>query len=461
MGHTSASVQAWLGYLRVEELAALKRLAAELPDGAVVANLGAGGGTSGLAFMESPNHLQVTTVDRQKKSNPYGCLTGEEAVLRSAGFWGDPRHRQIHGDSTEVGIMWDGPPIDLLFHDADHTYAKVTRDLEVWRPHVKPGGLIVLHDYDHRQMGVKRVADEMLKDCERVLLVERMAAFRLPGGRLRVNLFDFNFKDSACSVFGKEARKLEYVRGQSEWDGVTIFTDEFINDPVVDQVQSRWKIGWLHEPHCLHPETYQRAFANRGKFDLILTYYQPFLEHPGFEFSPSCGVWVPREHWGLHPKTKMLSMLYGAKMATEGHRFRHEAADALEAAGIQMDFFDFKGIPTTYGWETKVKVLRDYRFTVVIEACHEENDIGEPALDAFAMGTVPIYRGCPNFSWHFDERGILRFETIEELVDLAASLTEELYDDLLDARRENLRLVSDWEIADDWIYEHILKGRFE
>lgn len=78
--------------------------------------------------------------------------------------------------------MWDGSSIDLLFHDADHTFAKVTLDLEAWRPHVKPGGLIVLHDYDDtRHVGVKPAADKALHDCERVLLVERIAAFQLPG----------------------------------------------------------------------------------------------------------------------------------------------------------------------------------------------------------------------------------------------------------------------------------------
>jgi hypothetical protein len=246
-----------------------------------------------------------------------------------------------------------------------------------------------------------------------------------------------------------------------DWDGLTIFTDEWINNPRVDQIRSRWKVGWLHEPYCLHPETYIRALLNRDKFDLILTYYQPFLHLPGFEFSASCGVWVPREHWGLHPKTKMLSMLYGSKMATEGHRFRHEAADALEAAGIAVDFFDFKGEPTTYGWETKVRVLKDYRFTVVVEACHEENCIGEPALDAFSMGTIPIYRGCRNFGTHFDENGILRFETAEELVQLAQSLTPGLYEQRLPNAAANLGLLPGWEVPDDWIYEHIIKGRFE
>src|SRR3989304_4401708 len=108
MKHTSETVQAWLGYLHVPELKALKELAASLPESSQVINLGAGAGTSGLALMESPNKLRVTTVDKQKDASPLGCLVGEETVFRSAGFWGDPRHKQIHDDSAHAGQNWRG-----------------------------------------------------------------------------------------------------------------------------------------------------------------------------------------------------------------------------------------------------------------------------------------------------------------------------------------------------------------
>ena len=181
MKHTSETVQAWLGYLYVEELEALRQLAAELPEGAAVANIGAGGGTSGLVFMESPNNLRLFTVDKQKDASPTGCLAGEEAVFRSAGFWGDPRHKQIHGDSTEIGLMWDGPIIDLLFHDASHDFSKVVQDIWAWRPHIKPGGLFVFHDHDAEKWpGVARAAQQELVDCDLILHVRTLAAYRMP-----------------------------------------------------------------------------------------------------------------------------------------------------------------------------------------------------------------------------------------------------------------------------------------
>jgi len=277
---------------------------------------------------------------------------------------------------------------------------------------------------------------------------------------IQINLFDYNFRDCACSVFGKTAQNIEYVREQMNWDGITIFTDEYINNPIVDRVNSRFKIGWLHEPYCLHPMTYHRSVTVSDKFDTILTYYKPFLDLPGFTFAPCCGVWVPRDRWAIQPKIKMLSMLYGDKMATEGHKFRHVVGDALEIADAEVDFFDFKGTPTRYGWETKVQVLADYRFTIVIEACNEENNFGEPILDAFSQGTVPIQWGCSNVGDFFDTSGIIKFETVDELLGIVGELTPKLWGEMLPGIAHNLKLVEDYEITDDWIYDHVLRDRF-
>jgi predicted O-methyltransferase YrrM len=39
-----------------------------------------------------------------------------------------------------------GGPIDLLFIDDGHYYEQITKEYELWRPHVRPGGWIVFHD---------------------------------------------------------------------------------------------------------------------------------------------------------------------------------------------------------------------------------------------------------------------------------------------------------------------------
>lgn len=59
----------------------------------------------------------------------------------------------IKGDSQEVAKSWDRE-IALLFIDGDHYYEGVKKDIESWYPHVKPGGIILFHDFRSDIIGV-------------------------------------------------------------------------------------------------------------------------------------------------------------------------------------------------------------------------------------------------------------------------------------------------------------------
>jgi predicted O-methyltransferase YrrM len=187
MGHTAHSVVDWTGYLFHEEVDALQQLARALPDKPHVVNIGAGNGTSGLAFMEARPDLHLYTIDIQLESSPFGCLAGEEAVFRDAGCWGDPRHQQIHGDSKEVGRRWPqewGVALDLVFVDGGHQYHETLGDLTLWLPLLKPGGIMAVHDYEKTTKvwpGVDRAVREVLVGkYEKVLQVATLIAFRTP-----------------------------------------------------------------------------------------------------------------------------------------------------------------------------------------------------------------------------------------------------------------------------------------
>lgn len=47
-------------------------------------------------------------------------------------------------NETPFGV--EPASLDFLFIDGDHTYEGVSRDADLWRPLVKPGGLIAYHD---------------------------------------------------------------------------------------------------------------------------------------------------------------------------------------------------------------------------------------------------------------------------------------------------------------------------
>lgn len=187
MAHTAHSVVDWTGYLFHPEVDALKELALLLPDNPHVVNIGAGNGTSALAFMESRPDLHLYTIDIQLESSPFGCLAGEEAVLRDAGFWGDPRYQQIHGDSKQVGRdwkeVWGFEPVDMVFVDGGHLYHEAVGDITIWLPLVKAGGIMAVHDFEKKSKvwpGVNRAVKELLiGKHEQILRVETLIAFRV------------------------------------------------------------------------------------------------------------------------------------------------------------------------------------------------------------------------------------------------------------------------------------------
>lgn len=81
----------------------------------------------------------------------------------------------IRGDSAKVGEQWSGKKIDLLLIDAGHAYEEVVRDIAAWTPHVKPGGMVIFHDYAHSADAhylhheVKRAVDGWIADHKMML----------------------------------------------------------------------------------------------------------------------------------------------------------------------------------------------------------------------------------------------------------------------------------------------------
>lgn len=76
------------------------------------------------------------------------------------------RAQFIEGDSQQIALEWNRTwnknPIDLLFIDGDHTYYGIVKDLLSWIPNVKPGGRIMLHDYDETSPGVMRAVHDFI-----------------------------------------------------------------------------------------------------------------------------------------------------------------------------------------------------------------------------------------------------------------------------------------------------------
>jgi hypothetical protein len=136
-----------------------------------------------------------------------------------------------------------------------------------------------------------------------------------------------------------------------------------------------------------------------------------------------------------------VSFLSGAKKLVEGHKLRQEIYEIGDQINIPkkwfyvLDDFDQKdfdnggiGRPNDQFWVGKQICFKESMYHVAIENVKYNNFYTEKISDAFSTKTIPIYWGCPNLGdLGYNEKGIIRFSTIPELIDIINNLTEETY----------------------------------
>lgn len=151
----------------------LRALAAQVPAGQVIVEIGAyrGRSTGWLALGASEgNGAHVYSVDpwetRPLDSWPDGYFdrrvlaayseTGVmDAYLAHLADCGvTDLVTPIQGYGETVGKTWTGPKVGLLYHDAEHTTEAVAKDLRAWLPHMADRAVVVLHDAGNPHFGV-------------------------------------------------------------------------------------------------------------------------------------------------------------------------------------------------------------------------------------------------------------------------------------------------------------------
>lgn len=132
-----------------------------------VVELGTRGGDSTRALLAAMEDLGGTLYSFDIEDNSRSV---EDAAQRR--FWSFNRSDSVEAVKLFVLASYaaspDGPTVDLVFIDTDHTQETTRREIAAWAPLVKQGGCIVLHDYwlydpprdrDHGR-GVKIAVDE-------------------------------------------------------------------------------------------------------------------------------------------------------------------------------------------------------------------------------------------------------------------------------------------------------------
>ncbi len=274
---------------------------------------------------------------------------------------------------------------------------------------------------------------------------------------ITVNLFDNNFEHTKnilglyTSTYLYPPKEIKWEYRNLKYDGITVFTDSMIFDPVVDTVESNLKIAWIMEPPAIHPHVYNNIINFENKFDYILTFDESLLNRGKKYIKYIVGQSrVPDDIANIYPKYKKISLISSGKQISNGHRYRAEVANDL-ADKYNIDLWGY----AYRAFENKIEPLQDYEFSIAITNSRIENYFTEILLDCFRLGTIPIFWGCPNISNYFDIRGMETFNTISELEDTLKNLKP--YSEYLEYAKINFELCKEYIHTDDYIAKILKK----
>jgi hypothetical protein len=215
----------------------------------------------------------------------------------------------------------------------------------------------------------------------------------------------------------------------------------------IDQLQiNPYNFIMLHEPNEFFG-MHTGVLTNSQYFTGILTWNKDILDQceNAILFHHSCNHLESDYIDSFKSKTKdfEISFLSGTKDLVEGHKLRQSIYNLKDQINIPKKWFkvldDFNqknfeltgiGRPTDSKLQAKGKQIlyNNSMFNIAVENIKADNWFTEKISDAFNTKTVPVYWGCENISdFGYDERGIIRFDSMEKLTYIINDLTEEKY----------------------------------
>ena len=228
-----------------------------------------------------------------------------------------------------------------------------------------------------------------------------------------------------------------------------IVADLTSNDHIVIYISSKSILGRIPnikckvsliiaEPKCIHQRYYNILPLLRYKFHKIFTNYSYLSSKYSNVISlPLAYSWVDKSIAIKNKRDKLVSLIASEKQKMPGHKLRHEIINTLPKESFEVLGRGYK--PFT----DKADGLTPYMYSIVIENCQEVDYFTEKIVDCFMCGTIPIYWGANNISNYFDSRGVLSFQTIDELQSILKIISTQDYTLRSDAINNN------WEIAQD------------
>lgn len=296
---------------------------------------------------------------------------------------------------------------------------------------------------------------------------------------IEITLTDSSFGHQESLCPHHPSNKIKWMR-----DGIrrkiNVYTDNFIKEGYAEAPRDgNFNVCVLLEPLTNPPWTdiYDYIQTDFEKFDLIITHNLGKLGHliesrpDKFFYSPKCQTtsWLPKEVYGLHEKSKKISMTLSNKNFAEGHRLRHIIYEKYKDSGI----IDFYGAGTGEYLNDLSVCFTDYKYVVVCENTLQKGYNSEKFNDILLNGCVPIYWGSKIFDNNYDLKSIFRFapnnkeyvnfdfdeslQNLEKILDYI--IKEDPYYKLIDSIRHNYEYALSKSNTEDNIYEILLNKK--
>lgn len=133
------------------------------------------GRTAAACLREIPSLKRYVGIDVEQGYRP-ALKAQQQEIPRRAGHYAlhDSRFRLLvsRGGSFDIGSS-DIGPMDVIFIDGDHGAEAVRHDTELARAIVRPGGIIIWHDYSNPEAHVTAVLDEEIRRGHEIRHVEK------------------------------------------------------------------------------------------------------------------------------------------------------------------------------------------------------------------------------------------------------------------------------------------------
>ena len=188
-----------------------------------------------------------------------------------------------------------------------------------------------------------------------------------------------------------------------------------------------------------------------SNFDLILTSERSLIHLPNVKFFIFGDTWV--RNYAPNKKDFSVSYLHSKGIGAEwnGYKLRSELWNSRkllnEIKFIKLWYSnrrppdDISELDKKFDFSTK-EILYESMFSICIEN-HSENDyFSEKIIDAFNTYTVPIYYGCKNINTYFDEKGIIKIESLEDLIETVKNLSPNDYYERIEYIHKNKHIFS-------------------